>query len=353
MVTEHDLIQVWRQAIFAHTPGRRENFSQALRLHEQRLLQIWQTYTQNRRDLGRLPTTQMPFVAPYLLGFHLSNVTRVQAVLERALARGLPRPTLDKIRVVDIGCGSGAASQGVISALQQVDTQWTFELLDRSRPLVNCARQMLSELHAQFRVRSLVAPLDKAPLSALWKKWKSEGPVHTILCFGFVWNEIQAHPKTQNQVERFLNAVLADSQPAWIVIAEPATEASARRMMALRDRWTSQGWIPVYPCPQAGRCPMTATGRDWCYSEITYSPPKEFAQVAKALHISRRELGVAGYVFAHPSIKVNSRSQPVIVGHPRLSPRQHDLLLCHGTHLSREAGSDQPLRGTEFKKNRP
>ena len=349
-------IEIWRNAVLKYSP-KAKDFGEAVRFNRGPLISIWETYTQNRRDLGRLPATSPEFVAPYLLGFHLANVARTEGILERALRRGLKVPHPENgLRVVDIGCGTGAMSQAVLNILGR-DTgisSLSFELFDRSRHLLACAKEMLTEADPRAQIRGAAIALEDSPLFNLSRKWTTENSQLTILCFGFVWNEIGGNRRAAEQVQRTLDFWLKAKEPAWIILCEPATEEGARATMTIRGFFVEDGWHAYYPCPKSVTCPMTRDERDWCYSEFDFRKPNELVEVEKILKLSRRTVGGSAYLFLNPAaLKANGAQpgKPVVVGHPQTPSGKSQLLLCKGEELDRAQPPnhrDLPLRGTEF-----
>jgi SAM-dependent methyltransferase len=348
-------IDIWRQAVLKYTP-KAKDFPEALRLNRELLLRIWETYTQDRRNLGRLPATKPEFVAPYLLGFHLANVARIDGVLKRGFERGLtlPRPE-NGVRVVDLGCGTGAVTQAVLNSLRDKTDKISVELFDRSRHLLACAKDILGNLNPQAEIRGAAAALEESPLYKLSPKWAASPAGLTIFCFGFVWNEIGGNRKAAQQVQRTLDFWFKSKEPVWVLICEPAAEDGARATMGIRNFFVEDGWHVFYPCPKSLQCPMTRDNRDWCYSEFEFPKPKELIDVEKILKVSRRTLGGSAYLFLNPAARGAASHQSattVVVGHPEDQSGKAQLLLCHGDKLSREAAKsrDLPLRCTVFKK---
>ncbi len=349
-------IEIWRNAVLKYSP-RAKDFGEAVRLNRMPLITIWETYTQNRKELGRLPATSPEFVAPYLLGFHLANVARTEGLFERSLRRGLKVPNPENgVRVVDVGCGTGAMSQAVLNTLGKDAriTSFSFELFDRSRHLLACAKDMLAESDPRTQVRGAAVELGESPLFTLSRKWTTEKSQLTILCFGFVWNEIGGNRRAAEQVQRTLDFWLNAKEPAWIALCEPATEEGARSTMGLRNFFVEDGWHAYYPCPKSVQCPMTRDERDWCYSEFEFRKPNELVEVEKILKLSRRTLGGSAYLFLNPAAqKLNGvqPGKPVIVGLPQTPSGKSQLLLCKGDALDRAQAPNQrdlPLRGTEL-----
>jgi len=355
-----DPLALWREAVIRHTP-RARNFSEALYANRPMLSRIWRTYTQERGGLGRLPATNAGFVAPYLLGFHPGNVARIHGIFRRAKERGLALPALP-VRLIDFGCGTGAATQGFLRTFGKDlgGRRLSIELFDRSRHLLGCAKEMLAELAPDTHIRGMAAALEDVPLESLAGKWRAAGPALNVFLFGYVWNEVRRNRKTESRLGSFLAAALRQRDPAWLMLCEPATEAGAREAMAVRDGWVADGWAAAYPCPQSVQCPMTRdpARRDWCYSEFENPRSRETDAVERALKVSRRTLGASGYLFLNSAAAAGlpggkrDPAPPVVVGHPQVGAGKRELLLCLGDELDRKpaggAHAQFTLRGSVF-----
>ncbi|MGE0764312.1 MAG: small ribosomal subunit Rsm22 family protein [Bdellovibrionales bacterium] len=346
-----NIVDLWQQAVLNHSP-RCRNFKTALELHRANLLLIWQIYTQQRRELGRLPFTDARLVGPYLLGFHLPNVARFLGLLQRSLNRGLALPQgPGPIRVIDLGAGTGAGSQAVFLALrsQAEEKDFEFELVDRSRHLVQAAQQMLEELAPKAKAQSLSKALDDPQTNHLMQRWQSRPARLNILCLGYVWNELSSNPRLRGHLLETLHSWAQLETPTWLLLTEPAAEASARGALRLREILIDMDWQILYPCLKTDRCPMGSDGRDWCYSEFEFKKPELQLEIEKILKVSRATLGSAAYTMINLSaVKAcgpRPKDQLTVVGRP---PSQ--LLLCDGSELQKQNSAAQLSKGELIKK---
>lgn len=341
-------LAVWKKAVIKSSPGCRD-FKQALEKNRPSLMRIWQSYTRQVGGIGRLPLTDASFVAPYLIGFHLSNWARVYGTIVRAQARGLNLPKGNgPIRLIDLGCGSGAASQGLLAALSTAEWEAKFELelVDRSRYLIDAAKSFVAELWPTTQVRSLNKSLEHEATHKLHRIWQGRPARLNVLLMSYVWNELSSNPRTQSRILSQLDGWARCKTPTWLVINEPAAEVGARRAIALRDHLVDEGWGIAYPCPSSNFCPMTSSGRDWCYSEFSMTKSAEQLAAEKLLGVSREVMGSASYVFLNPSARIEpDRQKSVVVGFPRDGGKQL-VLTCDGDKLLKERSNQSPLRGS-------
>lgn len=351
-------IELWERAILKHSP-RCQNMKMALELHRNNLRLIWQVYTQDRKVLGRLPFTDVRLVAPYLMGFHLTNVARFVGLIDRALQRGLGLPPAGHgpVRVIDLGSGTGAASQAAYLTLNKLldDKEFEFQLIDRSRHLVQCGEQMLQEMAPTATVRTLAKPLNDPKSDFLINKWLSKPSRLNILCMGYVWNELSPNPRLRGHLLEMMYAFSRNESPAWLFLSEPAAEQSARSTLRLRESLVDMGWQAIYPCLKSVQCPMGPDGRDWCYSEFEAKKATTQIEIEKILQVSRSTLGTAAYALVNPAaakyFKSTASGRRTVVGRPIGENNGAELLLCNGSEIDRKPSTDKVNKGDLWSPN--
>lgn len=270
-------------------------------------------------------------VVTYLLGFHLANLVRAIAVWGRTLERtaGL-RDVLsryDRVRVRDLGAGTGVMSQAIVHVWQKelgASPHWDFDLVDLNQLLIEVSRKMLAHVVGPQEERSHPESSDSKEL--------------TIITLGYFWNELSPAAKSKLLKDLEKNV----KEDTLVFVAEPASEQEARDAMELRDMLVGLDYQVLYPCSHQGPCPMLRGGvvgdaphkyRDRCYSEFGDKLPPIQQRLDHLFEMERTILAVSGYVFGSPSLlrpaKQEEPQKPVVVGKPkRKEERGSDYLLC-------------------------
>lgn len=350
-----ELIKSWQQAVFSFSRSG-HSWPKVMQEHGGHLEKIWRTYNQTRTELKRLPLNTAPWVAPYLLGFHLSNVGRLVQILDRLTLR---YPELPKRwqqgRILDLGAGTGAATLAILETLATKGSNaWQIELFDRSRHFLKAAEIQIRGLNPNAQIKTLAAEILEPRSRQILQRLQSEAKGPQLITMSYVWNEIRNHRAGPEFFLRWFSAWAKSSSEVILFIADPAEENSAREMIELRDELCAMGFVNLYPCPQSQKCPMTSSGRDWCYSEVDFKKPQALEWVEKRLRISRKILGVSAYVFANSAaaralkIGETAAKDQVVVGRPR-SEGQETWLVCSARGLARQpAKAKGGLRGSNY-----
>lgn len=284
------------------------------------IIRLWEAFTTDRAEISRYLMEPRREALVYLLGFHLANQARLSGVLDRTEFRHRLLSTLsgaERLRLVDIGCGSGALS------LQSAQELWSyreelpisFEFIDRSQAFLDMSVEGLSLLKKDAEAVTRKQKLDDY-LSRELREPASADLVWYQL--GYVWNEIKKSPKTTQLLLRYLEQGLA-AGPRVLTVLEPANQEISRDAMELRDTLTAMGWVALYPCPHSAACPMLERTRDWCYSEFVWDRPPLMKKIDRILKIDRQRIGVSAYVFVSPDVYQeleNARHEAVVVGRP-------------------------------------
>lgn len=341
------MLKLWESSLYKYSRGVR-TFKDVMAQHRNTTIALWRSYNGERSSLGRTPVTDVRIVAPYLLGFHLSNLSRVIGLLERAQLRGLKiSSNTQKVQVIDLGCGTGAATLGLIEQLKLQSLELKIELIDRSRHLLKCAEEQISQLAPKCKVRTLQREITEPQALQLHSKWQAQKVDLSVLMISYVWNELAAHPRKRALLYEALMSWVRCEHPTWIVVTEPSNEESAQSTLQLRNYLCEDGWQIVYPCPSSKPCPMGNGQRDWCYSEFAYESPKIVQPIEKMLGVSRTRLGSSAYVFVNPAYKEKWKSGEVVVGHP-LQGTQRQLLVCDGEKLRKQKDQPELMRGQDL-----
>lgn len=371
------LVSAWRKTVVSMgRPGRGSKVSKMT--EEQRyyaivaaeaesVRELWLIFTSERERISRYLMNPDRQTVAYLLGFHLVNAARLWHGLTEAERRhrwcAQVLGQAEGVRVLDLGCGTGAMAQALAAFLKSLgfkEDRVRFELVDRSRGFLDAAEQNLSELGYRKNVRSVRAPLED--FEDRGRAVTSIPPEDvTMIALGYVWNELANSPKAQKALAEILKSYAA--QPAIVVMLEPANERLARGAMELRDVLVSYGYHPLYPCPHTVACPMLERSRDWCYSEILWQRPAEASALDNVTGLDRSLCHGGVYMFATPAavpkVAAPEVLSGVVVGRPSIRGAQggaFTYLLCGADgelHKAKKTLGPIAPKGSMFKVTPP
>jgi hypothetical protein len=194
------------------------------------------------------------FRAAYLAYFLPLNFARAAAVFKEA--RDLGVPVTD--RIVDAGSGPGTASL----AWGEREAQWlNWELNPRAQ-----------DLHRRLLVR---AGQDESA-----HRWVSERPElkgRTVIA-SYALNEFSRWP-----AELF--------EAATLILLEPSTQDSGRRLMEFRQELIGAGFSLWAPCTHQNLCPLlTKSKTDWCHDRIFFREPAWWPELSRHLPMRNQTL---------------------------------------------------------------
>lgn len=369
------IVSHWQETVLAlsrlprgtardQTPQARLNL--IMRQEAPAVADLWATFTQDRDELSRHLLSGRRRTVAYLLGFHLANAARMQALLERADTRhGLNawlRSHNGRLRLHDLGCGTGALAQTIATfagragiASEHLDVN----LIDLNAGLLSAAQDILQ--HMPWSVRAHKTPLEKIPLDRFIHNDASTASIYSL---GYVWNETERNPAARARLRRLFAGAVERKEKALLAILEPASQLQCRSAMELRDTLVADGWVPLYPCPMATACPMLERARDWCYSEAIWRQPQAMAWLDQRLQLDRARFSSTMMLFATPTVMPRLKppvSRAVVVGRPEQvsakskmsnpKAKAFDYLLCLGKELKKNPatpGKNFLLRGTDL-----
>jgi SAM-dependent methyltransferase len=286
-------------------------------------LSVLFTHPHERARLPRGYLDDRPTRAAYAAYFAPANAGKVARVL-RELAVADPgllrRPAL---RVLDLGCGTGAGGLGLAAALEpgpldpprpprlgpraadDADPEApaaprqpnrdalagtprvTYEGLDVSRPALDDAAWFLREAAPGWEVRARTGDLASLPPS---------GTADLVLLVDAL-NEaaLPQADATAAGADLLRRALAAAAPGGYLVVIEPALRSLTRLLHAVRDRLAASPDAPrvTLPCLHACPCPALAREDAWCHEEQTWERPGVVADIDRRIGHDKRWLKYA------------------------------------------------------------
>jgi ribosomal protein RSM22 (predicted rRNA methylase) len=185
--------------------------------------------------------------------------------------------------VLDLGCGPGtfllgvleyfAAHQKLISREPQKIELWGIDQLAANTAAAGeiirnyLAAQKFPDAVTRklnFRVGSITAESFPHPLLP-------KDRAYDLITAGNVCTEIdrESFPVLALKLEKLL------APHGTLMLIDPGTRASSRRLIHLRDSLLEHTSLNLYaPCLEPGPCPSLDNPRDWCHQKLDWSPPQ-------------------------------------------------------------------------------
>lgn len=209
------------------------------------------------------------------------------------VARILDVSGLSPRSVLDMGAGPGSVS---LEALGRGARE--FYLVDSSRPVLDLAASSIAAAAARLGVSASV----ETAAADLEAPEAYPALAFDLVTFGHCLNEIGSGA---DGVARRLAvvgraaSVIAPGGAALIL--EPATLASSRDALALRDALVAEGWCVLAPCTRQGPCPALSAGPSHtCHDESAWDVPAGVRRLAESAGLDRDLIKMTWYVIAPP-----------------------------------------------------
>jgi SAM-dependent methyltransferase len=246
-------------------------------------------YTTRREDLER--SGERDLLAARLLFFGPSDAPKLEVPLGE-LDSVAPLPA--RLRVLDLGAGTGAMTLGLLAFLRRRGGAAEVEVeavdhdadaLDLLQHVAARARARLAPLRVEVRTRTVdLAGRHELP----------PGPFDLVLV-GSVINEVHAGDADRDARRvALIVAAAARLQPGGaVVVIEPALRTTARGLAALRGHLVEAGLVLFAPCPHAAACPLLVRERDWCHEARRAAFSPRLQVLARATGLRQAEVRFA------------------------------------------------------------
>lgn len=332
---ENEVIELWQDAIltFYHNPKNplkkdnspRQKLQHILRAESQVIRQLWETYTLNRENLKGYLMNPKKMAFGYLLGFHLSNIARLNSTLTRVNTRYKLTQALSEINeqlyFLDLGCGTGALAIAFHHFTKEiVNANPIFELIDNTGSLLDIARHQMSQLVDKEQLITRRTNIETLMHGRAYSRLTNLEHKAIVIGLGYIWNELADKGHAKTNFIKLLDSYNQDGRDVALLILEPANQQKARNIGKLRDELIHIGYQACYPCTHQKSCPILKRKHDWCYSESTLKQPPLLKSIDKILKIDRSKLKMAAYVLVSTSLYEklhhSKRKAGIVVGRP-------------------------------------
>lgn len=251
----------------------------------ERVRDLSDLYTLERDELARSGARHGHLLAR-LLYFLASDAPKLHLILQELSSRGrLGGPQAAPWHtVLDLGCGLGATTAGLLLSLAPRTEPLRLVGVDSDPTTLDLWAAVAAECAsiAGLRVEVVAEPLDL-------RRVETTPETDLVLCQAAL-NELAPPPgsggpqaaadeRHEESVVEFAHRLARGSMT---ILIEPALRSTTRPLHHLRDSVLRRGGVRVLaPCPHQADCPMLASPRDWCHEIRGFQPTPRVAEIQR------------------------------------------------------------------------
>ena len=222
-------------------------------------------------------------LAAYGILFFPQTFARVSLVWQECLSAGaVPPATPRALQVLDLGCGTGAAT--LATAMMLPAHTLALQALDHAPRALAALQQIFDDCHGLWPHATLTTHSRDAQADGL------PGSFDLILA-SFVMNEL--FPDREDpRAEAWLRQQLTRLAPGGcLMVLEPAGLTTCGRLQRLRERIARDpDYTLVAPCPHRRPCPMLSAHNSFCHDVRTWCVPDSVNLINRRMFRSVHDL---------------------------------------------------------------
>ncbi len=331
--------------------------SESLKTLASNVVRLSRLLTRERESLPAAYLKDRGLREAYQAYFLPPNLEKIQAPLTELVRHGM-MPAKEKLRILDLGCGPGAATLGVLEFFAAEAKRPSLEFVAVDQVAENL--KIVEELFMSSRSRyGLPASLKVVRLGIENAVHLAEKP-YDLVILSNVLNESFTHEEDRiakriGMMKEVLGRLLADDGSC--IIIEPALRETSRELLKVRDGLFEQGFGIYAPCFRRGKCPALTNPKDWCHEDIPWDPPALIRQLDKLSGLRKDSLK-----FSYVTLRKDGKSLAGlfnentfrVVSEPLLSKGKVEFHICGetGRRLVTRLDKDATPRNDAFEKLR-
>lgn len=208
------------------------------------------------------------------------------------------------VRVLDLGCGPGAASSAFCDLLPGRKKE--VFLVDASQKAMKIANRLLAKDDVAVTENVMNFQQDALP--------KGPEPFDVIIV-NHLLNELWTGmaDAVQRRVAFLIEWTKLLKPSGLLFFAEPALLSTSRDAMAVRDGLASQGFSVLSPCTGDRPCPALLAGEgNTCHGEVGWNPIEPIASLARVANLDRESVKMTFFLMGKEREDRNASPQGVI-----------------------------------------
>ena len=254
----------------------------------QQIKKLQQNFTSNRLEIQDY-LSDPKMVSAYTALYLTTNLQKFEFLMN--LLSEEQKEKFEKYDFIDFGMGPGTYSLAHYLYFPNSISQYFG--IDQSSLMIEQAQKVFSS----FGINDQRVTI----LKALEIEQVNERKSKKVLFFGNSFNEME-----NLEFEKIISLL----EPELLVLLEPGTKASFKKVFEVRDFLISSQYQCLYPCSHIHlKCPLTAD--DWCHQVLRVTHGPEVQRLCQLAKIDRNSMPLIAHVYQKKGVpfKKNLDSQ--------------------------------------------
>ncbi len=268
----------------------------------------------------------------YLSYYLPSNLLKIHLPLKELSLHQKNILSKEHLRILDIGCGPGSATLGVLEFFSRLRKKpvLEFTVADHVAENLKDAAAFFESYRERCRINASLHTV-KTSIEKLEPLLKGH---YDLIILSNVLNELFRNDEDRitrridilNEiVKRFL------THDGSCIIIEPALHDTSREMLLVRDGLLAQGFHIYSPCLMNENCPALVNPKDWCHEDVPWEPPAIIKEIDKLAGLRKDSLKFSYVVLKNDNLSLTDIYGPDsfrIVSEPIISKGKIEFYLC-------------------------